>query len=217
MPDTSSFPRTVFATLFASPQLFSHLLYHLIASFVCTLGNMAPKQQRVMESDEETMVLSPSCQANRDPPSPAPAVSDDPRDVPPGGFVILSDGTTAGTMPDSMMNPYTMSIINNMMGLLNRGSSSNNLGGNGDSQVSPVAVFVGNNSGQYMEMNKEMKKVMLMMMMLVLKLGRLQHQVLLVLQVILSRRPRPKLPRRRSAKASVMVSEESSTAHEIVA
>ena len=86
--------------------------------------------------------------------SPAPAVSDDPRDVPPGGFVILSDGTTAGTMPDSMMNPYTMSIINNMMGLLNRGSSSNNLGGNGDSQVSPVAVFVGNNSGQYMEMNE---------------------------------------------------------------
>lgn len=154
MPDTSSFPRTVFATLFASPQLFSHLLYHLIASFVCTLGNMAPKQQRVMESDEETLVLSPSCQANRDPPSPAPAVSDDPRDVPPGGFVILSDGTTAGTMPDSMMNPYTMSIINNMMGLLNRGSSSNNLGGNGDSQVSPVAVFVGNNSGQYMEMNE---------------------------------------------------------------
>ena len=114
---------------------------------------MAPKQQRTRDSDEETLVLSPNCQADREEPS---VVSDDPRDVPEGGFVILSDGTTAGSLPQHMMSPTTMNLINNMMGLLNRGRSSNSLGGHdGDSQVSPVMVFMGNESQAHMEEEEE--------------------------------------------------------------
>ena len=167
---------------------------------------MAPKQQRTRDSDEETLVLSPNCQADREEPS---VVSDDPRDVPEGGFVILSDGTTAGSLPQHMMSPTTMNLINNMMGLLNRGRSSNSLGGHdGDSQVSPVMVFMGNESQAHMEEEEEEE-------------GddpadgeRLQHQVLPIRQVSLSPRLRAKLPRRR--KASVRASEYLGAAYEIL-
>ena len=162
---------------------------------------MAPKQQRTRDSDEETLVLSPNCQADREEPS---VVSDDPRDVPEGGFVILSDGTTAGSLPQHMMNPTTMNLINNMMGLLNRGRSSNSLGGHdGDSQVSPVMVFMGNESQAHMEEEEEEGDD-----------PGLQHQVLPIRQVSLSPRLRAKLPRRR--KASVRASEYLGAAYEIL-